>query len=297
MFTFGADPEFFLKLGHINVSAHDLVPGTKARTFKTLNGWVQADGTAIEFNTVPASSARAFAYNVGLAIRDVRAIVPSVFKFDIAPVVKFDTAYWRYVPKKAKELGCDPDYSAFREGRLNAAPHFDSFNETYRSGGGHLHIGWGENFDYADKSHKYDCILMINSLEAVISAYSKLWDHDKTRKEWYGGDGAFRPKSFGVEWRGLSNAWVSQPAIHGWLFNVSKAVYELCRKGKPPHQSIGNHPWECFDIMRSSYEDNEKIRRLNQYYDGMFPGDLPPLPPGSILPEAAIHTELLNGHR
>jgi hypothetical protein len=70
-----------------------------------------------------------------------------------------------------------------------------------------LHFGWGTNLDGPD--HFKDCIVFIKFIDYLLFDYSKKWDKDEERRALYGQRGAFRPKPYGVEYRSLSNAWVT----------------------------------------------------------------------------------------
>ena len=47
----------------------------------------------------------------------------------------------------------------------------------------------------------------------------------------YGAKGAFRPKHYGVEYRVPSNAWLRYPALHKWMFNITRTVYSNMMSG------------------------------------------------------------------
>ena len=298
-FSMGTDPEFFLNWKGLPVSAHSFVPGTKSKPYQTLCGWVQADGTAVEFNTLPAYSASQFAWNLNSVVKELRAMIPKSLEFSFVPTVNYRPAMWNNIPKEAKVLGCDPDYLAGRNGELNGRDiDFRGVYERMRVGGGHLHYGWGSNLDYTDKSHRWDCITLVNSLESVIGSYSMLWDRDKLRNSYYGRDAPFRPKSFGVEWRGLSNAWLGQPGIHTWLFSASKAVFDGLKNGVVPYECIGSRPWELSDHIRrcqDPYRIDDLITRFNDYFkDQLWSLKLPPLPLGSLNVERIRETEVIS---
>jgi len=48
------------------------------------------------------------------------------------------------------------------------------------------------------------------------------WDKDSERRQLYGSAYSFRPKSFGMEYRYLSNAWVDNEKAMEFVFNVAK---------------------------------------------------------------------------
>lgn len=236
-YIFGTDPELFVYDQDTNtfVSAHDKIPGSKHTPFKTDHGYIQPDGIAAEFNTAPADNAEDFVESINLTIEDlkneVRKVSPRALLI-ATPTVQLDTEIWDALPAEVKVLGCMPDYNAWTL-KINDKPNNDVL---FRSGGFHLHVGWGEEKDVHDPDHFEECALRIRQLECAIYPTSTLYDHDTIRRKLYGAMGAFRPKPYGFEWRTLSNAILRN---HGgnrkhsleWLFNVSKYSMEKFDEG------------------------------------------------------------------
>jgi len=228
----GADPEVFLRETTWRkryVSADKWIPGTKEEPHKLNKGAIQLDGTALEFNIDPASTREEFVENLNTVLGQIKTFVPQGYEMAFVPAVHYTPAIWRDIPEKCKELGCNPDFRADRNGAINEPPDNKS---TMRTGSGHLHIGWGEGFDINDEVHKSDCVVLCQNLLNYFNVYENLWDKDRDRKRLYGAGGAFRPKPYGVEYRGLSNAWLSYPALWPWLFDSCQYVFNKTLAGK-----------------------------------------------------------------
>jgi len=229
MLKIGCDPEFFLKHDKFGfVSAHDLVPGTKDSPFKLEKGAVQADGTAVEFNIEPASTADEFHENIMCVLKQIRSMIDPKLKFYMYPTVQYERKYFDSLPEMPKELGCTPDYNAYNDGKANPRPNN---NTTMRTGAGHIHVGWTEDVDPFDKSHMYDCIVMTKNLDKVFTHVEKVFDNDTDRRRLYGAPGAFRPKTYGVEYRVPSNAWLRYPSLHKAMFELTSFVYKTVNGG------------------------------------------------------------------
>lgn len=225
----GADPEIFLKKGSRNVSAHGVCPGTKKEPHKIKKGAIQLDGTAVEFNIDPASSAKMFSDNIAEVLKGIRKIIPKDFKFQIKPSVKYAQKYFDDdIPPEAKELGCDPDRSAYKAGALNDPPKPVS---TIRTGAGHVHIGWTKGLDVNDPSHIADCAMLTRNMDALVRLVEHNWDKDKRRRSMYGKLGSFRVKPYGMEYRSLSNAWVAYPKLHQFIFSLATTAYYQTAQG------------------------------------------------------------------
>ena len=228
-YTFGTDPEVFVYDLEANavISAHDLLPGSKAHPHKTEHGYVQPDGVAAEFNIPPAKTDKEFAQSITSVMDDLRKIIlkhrPQAMLLT-TPVIRFEPAYWAKLPKDVRALGCMPDYNAWSLGK-NPKPN-DKID--FRSGGFHLHVGWDdEDRDPDGIEHFDDCALRVRQLECSIYPASLLWDSNEDRRKLYGGMGSFRPKPYGFEWRSLSNAIMrSKSAGFEWLFRTAKRSME-----------------------------------------------------------------------
>ena len=219
----GCDPELFAI--DINtkkaVSVHDLIPGDKLLPYPVPHGAIQVDGTAAEFNIDPAENHVDFIRN----IKRVSGVLELALKAKNAnlilvaqPSVVFDKEYFEELPWMAKELGCEPDYNAYT-GQANKKPDGDA--TTMRTGSGHIHIGWTSVEDKYDKEHFEKCCSLVKELDATLNDVSICWDTDTKRQELYGKPGAFRPKTYGLEYRVLSNAWLNSEDTMKYVFDTA----------------------------------------------------------------------------
>src|SRR5687768_12526456 len=114
----GADPELFVKDTKTNkfVSGHDCCPGTKQAPHNVPHGAVQVDGVALEFNINPADNQGSFLIHNNAVMRTLKkrlSVKNADYSLCIAPMATFEDSYWKALPPKVKELGCDPDYDAY----------------------------------------------------------------------------------------------------------------------------------------------------------------------------------------
>lgn len=220
----GADPELFMQNPNTGefISASDYaclarIPGTKHEPFKVPYGAVQIDGTALEFNIDPAKTVDEFVGYIRSVRKTLTEMVPG-YNVLAVPVARFDANYFKFeVPTSAQELGCNPDYNGWSED-MNPRP--DSAGEPMRTASGHLHIGWTEGQDIEDKDYFLKCCKFARQLDYYLGMYSLLWDKDGTRRQLYGKAGAFRPKSYGMEYRVLSNRWLDSEPLMRWVYNT-----------------------------------------------------------------------------
>lgn len=246
--TVGCDPEAFLKHQGQFVSAHGLIPGTKAMPHSVTNGAVQVDGMAVEFNITPASSSEQFVLHINTVMEQLRGMLKG---YDVvaSPVAYFDEAYMRAQPEEALELGCEADYDAYREGEPNPRPNGDN---PFRTAGGHVHIGWATDLPVDDPEHIEACIMLCRELDYYLGVPSLFWDEDDMRREMYGNPGAFRAKSYGVEYRSLSNAWIKDERLMTFVFNQVQRAFHRLVEGHSFYNTYGNL---AADIIRRSDRD------------------------------------------
>ncbi len=206
-FKIGADPEVFVKRFGGLVSAYGLVPGTKEAPWPLKDGAVQVDGMALEFNINPADDYNSFERNMTSVLSQMINMVPG-YEIFVEPVAEFGHAYINAQPKVARDLGCNPDFNAYT-GKANPRPDVDT---PFRTASGHIHIGWHTDpVDVNDPTHLEACHALVKTLDVYLGLPSLTWDRDTRRRQLYGKAGAFRPKSYGLEYRTLSNKWINDP--------------------------------------------------------------------------------------
>lgn len=209
-FTFGCDPEVFIRndKGKI-VPACGLIPGTKEEPFKVEGGSVQVDGVAAEFGIDPASNFDEFNGRITLVMKQLKDMLPKGYGLVIDPVATFDPEDFDQLPPEATALGCVPDLNAWTE-EANVPPDPLQFMYT-RTGAGHIHIGFTENESEDNKQHRLNCRDLVRQLDWFLGSYfcEKEGTEGARRRLMYGQAGAHRIKPYGVEYRVLSNFWLT----------------------------------------------------------------------------------------
>lgn len=220
----GADPEFFVRSKKTNelISAHGLIAGTKANPIPMGPGHAQVDGMALEINVPPAKNAKEFIDGFKGVMNALEKELPD-FKFDFSPVAHFGADVIRNQPREARELGCEPDFNAHNGGKANPRPNAET---PFRTASGHVHIGWTQDQDTQDPDHLEACNMLSKQLDFYLGLPSLLWDSDPTRRQLYGKAGCYRPKSYGMEYRTLSNAWLTDDEYIKFVVEQSKTAFE-----------------------------------------------------------------------
>jgi hypothetical protein len=223
--TLGADPEVFLKDSEGRyVSAIGRFEGTKhaPTPVKSLGkGFaVQVDNVLLEYN-IPA---------VGTLYKWKEAhngMLEHLVKLadEQGLIISIDAS--AEMPEKeladplARVFGCDPDFDAWNL-RINAPPK--SNNPSLRSAGGHIHIGGIGDIKDVMK------VGLVQAMDVILGAWATLKDPDEKRKELYGRPGAMRFKDYGLEYRTISNFWLSTPENINTAYNLTIAAVKAAEK-------------------------------------------------------------------
>lgn len=255
-FQLGADPELFLRnvQGQF-VSAHDLLPGTKREPHKVPHGAIQVDGTAAEFNIDPAQSGSQFVQKITSVINTLKGHLNG-HELIFEPTVTYDPLYFATLPDHAKELGCSPDWNAWT-GLTNPTP--DGSKTTMRSAGGHLHYGFHneKGVDPDAPFHVQDCCEVIKQMDYHLGLFSLWWDKDNSRRSLYGKAGAHRRKSYGVEYRSLSNKWLKSSHLQAWIWSASQVALNQLVNSDSMETKFGNFAQVCIDDNITDWQDRE----------------------------------------
>lgn len=276
-YTIGADPELFLKVGEAFVSAHDVLPGTKTCVHEVAGGAIHVDGVAAEFNIHPAGSLEEFLGSIHSTLSELQRMLREknpALRLSATPVADFEPDYFKKLPTDAKALGCMPDFNAWT-GKQNPKP---KTKETFRTGAGHIHVGWDEwmSLDPNDHAHFFDCTEVVKQLDCCLYMMSLVWDRDRRRRTLYGEAGAFRPKQYGVEYRPLSNAWLRDPDLHVWIYEATTHGLKLLDEDKKLWEDN-----ECNNTVQVARDPKVvfKPEPLRIYHDYLVEHyDFPPLP-------------------
>lgn len=247
----GCDPEVFVQQNGVFLSAFGLIKGDKKNPFPVNKGAVQVDGMALEFNINPAASSEEFIINVEEVYATLRSMVPE-YQVVATPVADFSPEYMKAQPEEALELGCDPDYNGWTLA-ANAKPNGD---RPFRTASGHVHIGWTQGVSIDDADHFNRAGHVAKQMDFFLGLPSIAYDNDNRRRELYGKAGCFRPKSYGCEYRTLSNAWLNSKATMEWVFNAVQSGMERIMKGDLLAEKYG----DIQEIINTSnWKEAEKI--------------------------------------
>ncbi len=213
----GSDPEIFLvnKVGKhiaingfINAGKEDPMQVPDMATGFTL----QEDNVALELGHPPASTSEELSAYLEALMLKARSYIPEDLDFSRLSCTVFTDDQLQH--PRSRIFGCEPDYCAYTH-QPNPRPH--PKYEGMRSAGGHIHVETTLN--------PYD---VAKSMDLFLGVPSVLMDKGEERKQLYGKAGAMRFKSYGVEYRTLSNFWIFNKEHRDWVWrNTERALNNM----------------------------------------------------------------------
>ena len=252
-FTFGCDPEFFIKDDKGRHVFPYMIPGSKEDPHKVDGGAVQRDGMAAEINIDPVTNFKDWDSRIEAVTQQVVDMLPKGYSIDIVPSVTFLPEIFDEAPEDAKELGCTPDYNAW-DCQTNPPPNLEA-NPYLRCAGGHVHNGWVSGADVTDLQHVLSCCDLVKQFDWYLAAWALSVDDDKLRRTLYGKAGACRIKDYGVEYRTLSNFWIKSKELRLEVWNrTQQAIIDMPKTFFPDYVT-GSHNQalrECIDQLGAS---------------------------------------------
>jgi hypothetical protein len=183
---------------------------------------------ALEVNVPPAETRDGFVANVLAVIGDLHKIVgPTGCEVVAQPTALFAPGYLKSLPRAVRALGCNPDYNAYTMG-INPSPNA---RVPFRTGAGHIHLGWTTDAKPEDWDHFSACCDLARQLDYYVGLRTLKFDTDNQRRSLYGQAGAFRPKSYGMEYRVPSNAWLASKELMEEVYDATEAAFMYANAG------------------------------------------------------------------
>lgn len=232
----GSDPEIFVENKKGGLIPAFTFLGSKKSPTKTSKGY-QAywDGFQAEFTT---EAVDCLAYHVDSIQDGLRTVIDSARKVDPDARLSIKTIF-NIPPKLLLEsqqqhvaFGCMPSLNAYGMAGLKK----DGRKVNYRSAGGHIHFGMKDT--EGDKYTEETAGPVVKALDAIlgvacISLFAKF--DDPKRRKLYGIAGEYRLPKHGIEYRVLSNAWLSHPLITHLVFDLARRAVMLQQRGLFKH--------------------------------------------------------------
>ena len=238
----GSDPEVFLQdnagkpissIGYINADKWNPMQIPDMPEGYTL----QEDNVSLEYGIPPAASAEEFIDHINKVMEKSKEYLPNL-SFSKLSCIVFPEDQMQH--PLAHIFGCEPDFDAWTK-ESNKKP--EPPHPFMRSAGGHIHVETTK-----------DQLAVIRAMDLFLGVPSVLMDNGEMRKKLYGKAGAFRGKSYGVEYRTLSNFWIFKNELIRWVWNNTERALE----------SVGHLDVEAekANILAAINDNNKEIAQM-----------------------------------
>lgn len=261
MITIGADPEFFVRDARSGAVAPiiGMLGGSKGKAVPipnlTTDGFgMQEDNVMAEYNIPAATSADAFADHIVRGWRGVvdfvRTKQPSI-EPDVGIAARLFTDAQLDHPQ-AMTFGCSRDYNAYEQGKALPPPDPERLVDgdgAWRFAGGHVHIGL---------TTEVPDFVVAMFADIYLGLPSVALDKQGKRRELYGSAGRYRPTSYGIEYRTLSNFWIWDRSIAEQIAIQSFNLAYKMQGDVAQLQKLNSEvPWP--DVQRAVNEEDDEL--------------------------------------
>jgi hypothetical protein len=264
MATIGSDPEVLVRSRDTGayVPMCGLIGGTKRRPVPMVGlekGYaLQEDNVMLEFNIPAASSINHFDVHIERAFKYVCDVVEQIGGGRLEVATNCTGLYSADVltTSKSRQFGCSPDFDAHDRGEPLRPPCPADFRRgegELRFAGGHVHLGYDNVSSIPD-------YVVAALADLMIGLPSIGVDSQADRRAWYGTAGRYRPTSYGIEYRSLSNFWLFDAAC---TRDVGSRALRLCGALENPRlvnliRTIYNSmPWA--DVIHAINTENVEL--------------------------------------
>lgn len=295
----GCDPELFVQTPNgVILGSEKVIPpegifqkynqtpsNYTGQTFKT----VVRDGVQIELHPRPDTCRARMSNQISDIFRELsKQLGERGLKICFEPVVEVSEEEFATLSHECKEFGCEPSFNYYDK---NAAITVDPQEYRIRAAGGHLH------FDLTtDSVLKNERVSFVPVLDVLVGNTCVLLDRHSLiaeRRKVYGRAGEYRLPKHGLEYRTLSNFWLTNYRLMSFVFGMSRLAYNLWRTSVlyretereietllksdkpsipvPPNSHVRR--WFCFsgrfkyDANWTIYLDKETLINRNDYED------------------------------
>jgi hypothetical protein len=279
---FGCDPEFFFQKDDEIIGAEKVLPENGIDVES--RGKVIIDGIQAELNPCADTCRQVLGANISHLLYEVRRVMDekkclSSFK----QTVSISEKEMESLSDKSKQFGCSQSFNVYQKDLTTGVK--DGSKYFSRSGGGHIHIGLPMNTDIYSKTYqifKKEPERIIRMLDIIVGNFCVMVDRDegnKIRRKTYGRAGEHRIPDHGIEYRTLSNFWLSHYTLMSMAMSLTRfAVSIVCAKDdKLEHKILKAVDMEKvvrainendYDLARNNFDKIKKLITMDEniYY-------------------------------
>lgn len=277
----GCDPEFFFRKGGQVIGAEKFIPaeGLTNKVNRNLGTFMASapaskfiiDGVQAELNPRPNTCRANLANEIAACFSTLKTELDARgdgIAVDFSRTVNITEEKLNELDEKSRKFGCAPSLNIYKQQTGLKITDVDPAKYMTRAAGGHIHIGTG-NYAQLTKALTTDHEKTVAMLDLLCGNTSVLVDRDEgniERRKVYGKAGEFRLPSHGLEYRTLSNYWLTAYPLMSFAFGLARLAVQLIAdvnnsaayydafmskvKTKDIHDAINNND---FDLAMSNF--------------------------------------------
>lgn len=277
----GCDPEFFFKKDGEIVGAEKFIP-KDGIVFD--NGWDSnkskfiIDGVQAELNPRPNNCRANLANEIKACFQTLKKEMAKKagegFTLDFSRAVEISKDKLMELDEKSRKFGCAPSKSVYRNSAGVNIAQVDPSEYRVRAAGGHIHIGFERKGSNLHTALVDDCVRTVKMLDILVGNTCVLVDRDPAnieRRKVYGRAGEYRLPPHGLEYRTLSNFWLTSYPLMSMAFGLARLAVQLMADNrredfyemftsevrlKDVHTAINNND---FDLAMANFKAVEKL--------------------------------------
>lgn len=234
----GCDPEFFLKLNGETIGAEKVLP--KNGILSGGHSKIIIDGVACELNPSPSYCRDIVCSNIAGSFYTLQQELLKQGKgvtADFSQAIEITQENLDQLSDDNKKFGCAPSKQVYDEGIANSKSKLSEIDpSTYRvrAAGGHIHIS-KEHHEGAKRAIDRDTLRTVEMLDIICGNTMVLVDRDPAnieRRKTYGRAGEHRTPKHGLEYRTLSNFWLTSRPLMSLAFGMARLAIQLMADAK-----------------------------------------------------------------
>lgn len=224
----GCDPEFFFKSkGGEVIGAERVLP--KDGLLTSGGQKIIIDGVQAELNPKPDTCRENLSGNIRGCFISLQKTLKDGVTCDFGRTAEITSENLSMLDKASQVFGCSPSKSIYKDKTKLKIKKIDAKEYRVRAAGGHIHLGHQGNKDLERVLTK-DYEKTVLMLDIIVGNTSVLVDRDEgniERRKLYGRAGEFRLPKHGLEYRTLSNYWLTAVPLMSMAFGMARLAVSL----------------------------------------------------------------------
>jgi len=287
--SMGCDPEFFFKVDGETIGAEKILPKNGLSNPNYSNSKFVIDGVQAELNPSPDTCRARLANQISNCFKQLDAELKKQggnIKADFSRTIEISKENLLALSEDSRKFGCAPSTNAYRSSSGMKIDAVDPTEYRTRAAGGHIHIGHGSSTTWK-KAFTKDTKRTVQIFDLIVGNTCVLIDRDPSnieRRKLYGRAGEYRLPNHGLEYRTLSNFWLTSYPLMSLVFALARFATQIAVS---PHADIYHKEFmkdiyvkdiknainnNDFDIAMVNFE---KIRPVWEKIQGEYAGSTP----------------------